>query len=406
MSLSCSEGTTAEQQLMVLPLNTALGTVRTGVSGKDPSLWRFATQLQVEESDFKAAKRAYEEFFTPFQTITTNKLHQLASTHSLDFGHFQGDSVSSTQAGSVANSTHFLHSDLDRILILNNRHPVTYDSDADSLSWHDSVPISDAVKSTLTEIVAAAVKEYLKRQRKPASFTLDSFRIAGKSRFTFKSSGPIAAVGLEFDLLPALIDSAGSYFLIDKEGKHQQSDNELAVLRIKQLSEDFVGLREMIKALKLASKAYALTNSRFHMTSCAYETATMIVAETQKERWWREATFTTIFRAALTLIRDRLVQQVALPAPNDPSSNVLAGVDRDALLAFVQEWLVVEEAELLFRLEGAFHQLSGSYASSSPPLSSSSSSTSAISTAPLVISSFSVVSSSSSDCAVADGGTG
>ncbi len=269
----------------------------------------------------------------------------------------RADTVSSTQAGSVANSTHFLHSDLDRILILNSRHPVTYDSDADSLSWHDSTPVSEAVKRTLAESVGAAVQEFLKRQHKPASFTLDSFRIAGKSRFTFKSSGPIAAVGLEFDLLPALRDSAGSYFLIDVEGRHQQSDNELAVLRIEQLSRDFVGFRETIKALKLASKAYALTDSRFHMTSCAYETATMIVAETQKEKWWRETTFTTIFRAALALIRDRLVQGVALPAPNDPSSNVLVDVDRDALLAFIQKWMAVEEADLLHGLEGAFHQL-------------------------------------------------
>ena len=372
--MSRSARAAAEQELLALELNTALRTVRVGVSDKDPALWRFATQLQVVESEFNAAKRAYEQFFAAFKSVVTSKLHALATAHPDEFGRFQGDdTVTSTQAGSVANSTHFLHCDLDRILVLNSRHPVTYDSDADSLSWHDSTHTSGAVKRILTETVGAAVDECIRRQRKPASFTLDSFRIVGKSRFTFKSSGPIAAVGLEFDLLPALIDSAGSYFLIDIEGKHQLSDNELAVLRIEQLSKHFIGLREMIKSLKLASKAHALTHSRFHVTSCVYETATMIVAETRKEKWWRDATFTDIFRAALALIGNRLNAGTALPAPNDPSSNVLACVDGDEMRGFIEEWRSVEEAALLNHLETAYNAFSGHVAITlSRPIESSS----------------------------------
>ena len=137
MSASRPENATAEQQLLALQLNQARGAVRTGVSAKDPALWRFTTQLQVEESDFNAAKRAYEQFFQQFQSIVTNKVHQLAVAHPGEFGRFQNGTVNSTTAGSVANTTHFVHSDLDRILILNPRHPVTYSSDADSLRWGD-----------------------------------------------------------------------------------------------------------------------------------------------------------------------------------------------------------------------------------------------------------------------------
>ena len=91
----------------------------------------------------------------------------------------------------------------------------------------------------------------------------------------------------------------------------------------------------------------------------------MTIVQDQKRdnaKWWKESTFTAIFREALIFVRDKVVSGERVPAPNDPRDDVLRAVrvnegSRQQLLDFLALWVAFPEDQLLERLKICFSSL-------------------------------------------------
>jgi hypothetical protein len=372
MATEAKHDITAAVRLRQLVIDHSVSGVRVGVSSEDPRLWAFATQLQADEEEMKEYEREFAGFFEQFSNVLRIRLRELHGKFPSTFPWHAN--VGAKKAGSVRNLTHLTHPDLDVLVVLNEGQEFKYVSESNQLVASESVVTSAAIVQ-LVNTVTSAINEYIDGQRRPHAFTLDTFRIQGKTRFTFKTAASLQSLGLEFDLLPVLEATNGSCFLLDGSGGIQRTDNELAAREIARLSIDFVGLREMMKVLKLVLKATIRQKPTFAhlLPSCCFEMATIRVAKAKKRGWWDTASFTEIFRTCLDMVKKSLEEGTALPAPNDPESDVLAhlksSVTRKAVVNdFLALWMNVDAKSLGVALEECLATLNTASASThSPP---------------------------------------
>ena len=179
----------------------------------------------------------------------------------------------------------------------------------------------------------AAINEFLESQEETSLVRLSDYVSDKLTVFTLhEEEENYAGLRLEFDVVPVLKTINNTFLLLDSKNRRLvPSSTQLAAHTIGVYAKDFPGLREMMVVLKLVHKSGIKegVSSLEKVPSCALEMAVLLLVQdksSDRAKWWRESSFTIIFRAAIAQLLERIRSGARLPAPNDPSDDVLARI--------------------------------------------------------------------------------
>ena len=207
-------------------------------------------------------------------------------------------------------------------------------------------------------VLGAAGQYQLAASRTGSSASLISAYTDGFVCLTYKSNG------VEFDVLPAVMTTSGHFFLVEpEEGKMTLSATEQAAKQLERLSQRFVGLRELIRSLKLLAKRWwNEQNKDAEAPSCMFEVVACRVAERLMETKWNndsQSPFKLLVDESLLIVEQHLTGGAALLPPNAPAgtstddllSDLRKDPHRESFFKWLQAVRKLDEHELLAKLE-------------------------------------------------------
>ena len=315
-------------------------------------LWKFASGLSVPSDKLNAIREEFKRFFEDsFRGLLENELN---SDMLLPFHDFV---ATSHEAGSMRNQTCLDASDLDVIVVLNSNHKLSFGENG-SFLWNNRSLTSPAQRHVMAQAVLGAAGQYqLAASRTGSSASLISAYTDGFVCLTYKSNG------VEFDVLPAVMTTSGHFFLVEpEEGKMTLSATEQAAKQLERLSQRFVGLRELIRSLKLLAKRWwNMQENVPKAPSCMFEVVACRVAERLMETKWNndsQSPFKLLVDESLLIVEHHLTEGAPLLPPNAPvgtSTDDLLGrlrqdAHRDSFLKWLRAVCKLDERQLLEKL--------------------------------------------------------
>ena len=364
-----SQTQTAYSQIQraALEFNLQAKAPRTGITAVDPGLWGFSAGIQASGDVIRFLESRFELIKPQLVDVFQDTFKDLPPG---DFPfEFKPEFV---QGGSVANKTFLTSPDLDMLLVINSTRGLRAARVAGGelqYSGQNATIVNAAMVTLISSACADAIDQFLAVQDGTSLIKPSYFSSNGMTVFTLQEEEEnYAGLRLEFDVVPVLKVIGNKYLLLDKtNGKLVPSSTQFAAHTIGVHAKDFAGLREMMVVLKLVHKAGIKQglSSLGKVPSCALEMVVLLLAEDKSRdsaKWWRESSFTIIFRAAIALLLGRLASGARLPAPNDPSDDVLRGIrtDPEDFVRYYTHWQGIREAALLGELQACFDRVRSS----------------------------------------------
>ena len=336
---------------------------RTGVTAADVALWSFSAGIQPSSDVVHFLKRHFDLIRPQLLNTFEEMCKEIPQVGDFPF-EFK---LEARQGGSVANQTYLTSPDLDMYLVLNSTRSLkTLKGDNGELQYeYGGIQVTSGMVSLIVSACAAAMEQFLNNQDGLFALTATDFVSDGMTVFTLKESiERFEGLQLEFDVVPVLQVIGGKFLMLSKDGTLKPTSTELAAHTIGVYSAQFPGLREMMVVLKLVHKAGIKQQlaSLALVPSCALEMVMLLLVKQKREgaaAWWRESSFTTIFKEAISELLKYIQSGDRLPAPNNPNDDLLMKIRNSPseFVLYYSGWFQIEESNMLSKLKACLSQV-------------------------------------------------
>ncbi len=224
------------------------------------------------------------------------------------------------QVGSIENETNLDGSDCDLIFQLNKEDSTVVSRVGDSYTWF-SKPLESHTLHSLLAAFGRALSSALANNVFQSIKLLSSSAGFDKAVFSLK-------IGLyDYDILPALRVSDGSFLLLTKGTQFTLSHNAAAFIRISLFANHYLGLRELIRFLKLLTqKQWNSGHPQWpeKIPQCVFESIVLEIAKKMLVQRWLLASFTEIARSCVQLLFDKITASDGVLYPlNNMNDNLV-----------------------------------------------------------------------------------
>ncbi len=342
---------------MSFVLNIKVTADTTGVAFEDYDLWTFAWQLQPEKRLIQQYEEQISNFVDQLVSTVNNELavmqDRLVPLSSEQVG-FKLQAVSKRSA-ITDNVTDLIGGTYKIVIILNygDGNAVKLKKFEDGIShlyWRSGNEIFPAQCVALTRCFNSVLQES-QNSFEYKTESQGNLHVLFDNSFSFITGSDM--LDLKFFVLPALI-TANTRFVVLQGSTYDEISCDLAENSLESLARDCVGLKPMIKLLKIIG---SLENWQNFLPSAAFQEAAVIVAKRERAAWDRTS-FTTIFRACLKEIHACIVENRILPSADNQKVDLLAALREGtesqnasiAVTSFIQRWVTIPSENLKDRL--------------------------------------------------------
>lgn len=335
-----------------LQFNGVIKAPRTGITAKDPDLWGFAANISIPQSTLLYMKDQVGLIMSKMLTVFKECFQYQSPFLNCPF-----DLVLDFK-----DNGRVFGSDKDVLLVINSTSPLWPRKDHDNVvRYYNSTKeryVNGAAASLLSGMCCSAIDQFLLVQDQRLKLTPTIVERDVMTAFSMRDEEGCEGIPFEFNIIPVLRTIGDSYLLLDgKNGVLVPLSTRFSPHAIDIYTKGRQGAKEMMTVLGVIHKAGVDQGLKTleSVPVCAIENALVMILQNLREKatnWWRDSSFTTIFRAAIEKILNPDIVE------GDPSNKLLRDVCQDKeFVDYYSRWSKIEEKNLLDELKTCFSSI-------------------------------------------------